>query len=142
MATKEQLKKLRKKHHLGEFSLKRKIYKPQSPIKTMAKRRRSYSRVRKTKRYSRSSGITLQKVLVGSALVLAYKKFLAPRIPLAPMTLGLAELGVGALTLKKKGLVGDFGKVMLPVAVITMGSQLLDGTLGGSSGVSSQSSTY
>lgn len=104
MATAEQLRKLRRKHHLGEFSRKRKIYKH---------RYSSYSMARK-KRYHHSSsrggfkGVWGQ--LLGVGIYVLYEQYIESMIPLSEPMLSVAELGVSYWISKKSGIVGDIGK--------------------------------
>lgn len=104
MATKEQLRKLRQKHHLGEYSHKRKIYKHRSSHISMARRKKSYHRSSK----GGMKGVWGQ--LLGVGVYVLFEQYIEGMIPLSEPMLSVAELGVSYWISKKGGLVGDIGK--------------------------------
>jgi len=109
--TKEQLRKLRQKYHLGEYrKTKGKVFKSHSAKSVMAKRKRSTHK----KRYSRggSSAFSLQNVLIGTGLVMLYNAYVSPKIPLSQTPRNLVEAGAGYIIGKKSGLLGAFGKML------------------------------
>lgn len=112
MATKEQLRKLRQKHHLGEYkhhlgeyrNKKRKIYKHHSIRNTMARRKRSH--------YSRK-GSSMKGVwgqILGVGLYVLFEQYLEPMVPISEPILSIAEFGISYWISKKSGIVGDVGK--------------------------------
>jgi hypothetical protein len=130
MATKEQLKALRKKHHLGEF---RNNKKRSSVIRHSTRTKM----VRRT-HHKRSSGVSNSSVMTTLGASFAYGA-LRPTLAGAVNSLGFqplgayttpAVLGVGGFMLsKQKGFIGAVGKVAMIVEVAglgaTMGSSLL-----------------
>lgn len=103
MATKEQLKKLRRKHHLGEFSRKRKIYKHRVHHISMARKKRYHSRGK-----SGMKGVWGQ--LLGVGIYVLFEQYIEGMIPLQEPMLSIAELGVSYWISKKGGMIGDLGK--------------------------------
>jgi hypothetical protein len=104
MATKEQLRALRKKHHLGEFRRTRKIYKHRNSHNSMARRKKSYHR-------GKSGGMKgVWGQLLGVGIYVLYEQYIEGMIPLQEPMLSIAELGVSYWISKKGGIVGDIGK--------------------------------
>lgn len=153
MASKEQLRALRKKYGLGEFKksysakrVNRKIYKDGASKSSMAKRRklrRSYGRSRRSRSdsSSMSSGKLISVAVIGSAEYLLYKQFLAPKIPLAGLPLAAVEGLAGYWLAKRKGFIGDFGKVTLVASVLTLVSSVVP-SLGMTASSSSSGGAY
>ena len=119
MATKEQLRALRKKHHLGEF---RKVYKSRSIKRYMAKRKS------RKKSYSKFG---LKSALIGGAGTLLYENYVSPMLPLQQPIKNVVEAGAGYYLSKKSGLTGDFGKVLFIVNAYSLMTQLLLPSLSG-----------
>ena len=94
MATKEQLRKIRQKYHLGEYRNSKKSHHVKG-VK-MAKR----------KHYSRKSGGFTSGVwgsIVGVGIfTLLYEPFVSPMVPLSEPTKSLVELGVGLVFMNNK----------------------------------------
>jgi hypothetical protein len=126
MATAQQLKALRRKHHLGEFSRnrKRKIYKSKGSNYSMAKKRRSSSR----RHSSGMSGVWGQLIGVGSYIL--FENYIEGMIPLQEPVLSVGELAVSYWMSKKGGIVGDIGKAGVYINVYQLGKYLIGNTLG------------
>jgi hypothetical protein len=131
MATKEQLRKMRQKYHLGEYRLSRKskVHHHQT------KGRRKMAKHKRTSR--RRSGMTsgLMANVIGVGGYIAYEAFLSPKIPLSGTAKSVAELAAGIWLGKKSGVVGNIGKAM----VVLSAYKLLSGVL---SPMLATSSTY
>lgn len=134
MATKEQLKALRKKYGLGEFKKqKAKIFKPRTAKFSMAKRRTS--RKSRRSRGFASSGMTSQ--IVPILLAYGYETYVSPKIPIGTqMTKNVAELAGSYYLARKGGLLGSTAKVVFIVEAFNLISQVA-----GSSGASASSSS-
>ena len=130
------LKAMRKKYHLGEFktkhSSKRKVYKVQHSISSMAKRRG-----RKSARRSSRSSSSIPSLLMGGAGVLLYKNLLSSMIPLQGTTKTIVEIGAGYYLSKKSGFVGNFGKALVLIDAYALAhtyvAPMLNSSVGGSS---------
>jgi len=109
----------------------RKIYKRGSISLGMAKRRRS-SRFSRKRSFRRTAGIGAKVILIGGLGYMAYKAFLAPKIPLSGIALGVTELAAGYYLSKRSGFVGDLGKVMFVVSGVSLLSSVALPALGGS----------
>jgi hypothetical protein len=144
MASKQQLKAIRKKYHLGEF---RKVNKARSRVKSMAKRRsrRSYSKGR-TRHYSRGSHkADIGGVLIGTGAYLAFKAFVEPMItqavpqisgPVLPIVEGFAGY---MLMSNRNKTVADIGKATLTLSAFSVLSTyvlpMVAGTSAGAGGI-------
>ena len=126
MATAQQLKALRKKHHLGEFRRGRKVYKHHRSNYSMAKKRRSYFRARG--RSSSMSGVWGQMIGVGGYVL--FENYIEPMIPLTEPVLTVGELALSYWMSKKGGIVGDVGKAGVYVNIYQLSKYLLNNTLG------------
>jgi hypothetical protein len=99
---------------------KRKVYKSHSVRSDMVKRRRSRARSgTRSRSRSRGSSNWLKLAAIGGLGFIAYKIFLAPKLSVyLGSALLLAELAAGYFLMKKRGIVGDFGKVLLILSVV------------------------
>ena len=127
--TKEQLRKLRQKFHLGEYRNKKaKVNKGKSSNFRMARKRVSRKSSRKS--YG-GSGMTsmVMPILVG----FAYEQYLSPKLPLSGQTKNIAETAGAYLLSKKGGIVGSSAKVIFILEAVNLLSTFTAGGLGGSS---------
>jgi len=128
MATAQQLKALRKKYKLGEYSAKRKVFKSRSVKRNMAKKRVS-------RRRGSSSGIGgVGNMIFPILLAYGYESFVSPRIPLDGMAKNVVEAGLAFYLSKKGGIVGNTAKVVFTIEAFNLISQFAGGVLNTSSG--------
>lgn len=127
MATAEQLRALRKKHHLGEF---RRGFQKSHSIKhkrgvKMAKR--------KARRHSRNSGFggsSIMATAVGVGGYILYEALLEPKVASVignGMILNVAELVAGVWLSKKSGMLGNIGKAAIVINAYQIIQPLLSG---------------
>jgi len=138
--TKQQLKALRKKYHLGEFR-NHKSHSTKRGAKTkMPRHRRSRrSPFRKSYRRSRRSGgmggIAAQAIGVGGYI--AYEALLKPKlvstVNISPMIVNIGEIAIGTYLARKGGVVGSIGRTAVVLNVYQLLRPLVAGSLGGSS---------
>ena len=118
MATATQLKALRKKHHLGEFRNKRKVYKHKRIHNRMVRHRKA------TRRRTRSSSRGFKGVwgsMLGVGVYVLFETYVEKMIPLNEPVLTFAELGVSYWMSKKGGIVGDIGKAGMIINIYQLG---------------------
>jgi len=128
MATKEQLRALRKKHHLGEYRNNH-TRKSQGGLK-MAKRTRAR---RSSKRSGLMGNNNIMQTGLGVGAYILFETMVEPKILAManiqnPLIINAAELLLGAYMAKKPGIMGSVGKA----AVVINLYQILQPYLSGS----------
>lgn len=118
MATAQQLKALRKKHHLGEFRNKRKVYKHKRNHNIMVRHRKAS---RRTYRRGSSGFKGVWGSMLGVGVYVLYETYVERMIPLNEPVLTFAELGVSYWMSKKGGIVGDIGKAGMIINIYQLG---------------------
>jgi len=129
--SREALRKLRQKYHLGEYRRKgaKPLTRKHSSIrrfKKMAKRRKS--RKGRSGGFRGSSNIWGNVVGVGG--VLLYEAYLSPRIPLNGTIKSVAEIVGGLYLSKRSGVVGNVGKAMVVISTYKLMSAYIAPRLG------------
>jgi hypothetical protein len=105
MATKEFLRNLRKKHHLGEFRVGHKAFKHTKHSHGMAKKRHS-----RKKGFLRSSGKSNpMNMIIGVAAVYAINTYAVPRLPVSTTIVAGVEVIGGFMLMNKGGIMGTIG---------------------------------
>jgi hypothetical protein len=106
MATKEFLRNLRKKHHLGEFAHERKAFKHTAHKHSMAKKAKKKGGSHKISGIGKSIPINM---IIGIAAVYATNTYIVPRIPVPTNAVAAAEVVGGLLIMNKPGVIGAIG---------------------------------
>lgn len=126
MASKAQLKKIRKKYGLGEFKKSRKVYKVRRSRIRMAKRKRRTSR----KMFGKSSS-GIWTTVFGALGYVAFENYIEPKIPLQEPLLSASEMAVGLWLSRKGGFVGGLGRAAVIINAYQLSKFYLGNTMGG-----------
>lgn len=111
--TKEALRKLRQKYHLGEYKNTNRAHsiKSKKGVKKMAKRRKA----RSSKRSKNFGSANLWGNVAGTLGFVAYEAILAPKLPISGNMRAIAEIGIGLYLSKKGGIIGNVGKAAVAI---------------------------
>lgn len=133
--TKEQLRKLRQKYHLGEYRGSR-----TSPKRNRTKSHGRFNMARKRRSKRHSFGGSKSSTLMGTALGVGgyalYESFLQPKVAGtigSGMILNVAELATGMWLSKKSGVVGNIGKAAVVLSAYKIVKPLLGQVASGAS---------
>ena len=140
MATKEQLRKIRQKYHLGEFRRAKKTHLRKSlkggKTDKMAKKKR-YGKRRKSGGIT--GGILQQGIGVGTYIL--FEAMVEPRLlamlnVTQPILVNVGELILGTYLAKKGGIIGAAGKAAITINLYQLLHPYLSGTNKGNGGLS------
>jgi fluoride ion exporter CrcB/FEX len=144
MASKEQLRKIREKYHLGEYRNKKSRSTITKGVKKMARRRKSRGFRGRVKSYSRGhkSGLGVTALVLGGGIYGALRSYISSAI--APLTSKLPlgnvadNVGMGIISYlaykKGSGIIKNAGMVGLGIESAMAAQDLIAGGLGSITG--------